>query len=326
MVRRTELERRQKRRHLPIFVMALVALVAAGCSTPTVRRSAGDAPTAALAELWTEPTDLASRDLFHGVGGARLTPDPAAAYAFLERDTTGSSRGYDVRDPTGLRWSVKIGPEAQTEVVVSRLLWAVGYHQPPTYYMPRWTLVENGRQTAQPPGRFRPELPGYRKVGRWSWHENPFVGTRPYGGLLVLNMLVNNWDLKTSQNVLYALDREREGARRWYVVRDLGASLGRTPGRLLDGTPNDLAGFEEQGFITGVDGQHVAFDYRRPHNELFAEITPADVRWACDLLARLTPGQWNDAFRAGGYSPEESARYARKLQVKVAQGRALATR
>lgn len=311
----------------PALVAAVALLAACATSPKKIPSTAGREPSAAaLAELWVEPADLAGRDLFGGVGGARLAPDPQAPFTFVERDTKGSSGGYDVRDASGMLWSVKLGPEAQPEVVVSRLLWAAGYHQPPTYYVAGWELIEKGRQTTQPPGRFRPKLPGYRKVGRWSWQENPFVGSRPLRGLLVLNMLVNNWDLKTSQNVVYALDREREGARRWYVVRDIGASLGRTPGRIFDGTPNDLAGFEQQGFVTGVDGDHVTFDYHRPHNELFATITPADVQWACDRLARLSPRQWSDAFRAGGYDPEQSARYIRKLQAKIDAGRALGPR
>ncbi len=307
------------------FVVALT-VAACGGGRPVKSNGPRAVASADMAEFWTEPADLASRDLFAGVGGTRLAPDPRAAYTFVARDTKGSSRGYDVRDASGMLWSVKLGPEAQPEVVVSRLYWAAGYHQPPTYYVPSWVLDEDGRRTTQPPGRFRPELPGMRKHGRWAWEDNPFVGTRPYRGLLVLNMLVNNWDLKRSQNVVYALDREREGARRWYVVRDIGASLGRTPGRILDGTPNDLPGFEAQGFITGVDDDHVSFDYKRPHHELFAQITPADVRWLCDLLARLSPEQWNDAFRAGGYGPEESARYIRKFQAKIAEGRALGGR
>ena len=44
------------------------------------------------------------------------------------------------RVPTACEWSAKIGPEAQTEVVVSRILWGLGYHQPPIYYLPSWTL------------------------------------------------------------------------------------------------------------------------------------------------------------------------------------------
>ena len=40
--------------------------------------------------------------------------------------------GYDVRDTNGMVWSVKLGPEAQPEVVASHLLWSIGFHQPPT--------------------------------------------------------------------------------------------------------------------------------------------------------------------------------------------------
>ena len=46
-----------------------------------------------------------------------------------------------MRDDTGLEWSVKLGPEAQSEVVSSRILWAIGFHQPPTYYVERWSLT-----------------------------------------------------------------------------------------------------------------------------------------------------------------------------------------
>jgi hypothetical protein len=36
-------------------------------------------------------------------------------------------------------WSVKLYPEARTEVVASRLLWGLGYHQPPIYSVEEWT-------------------------------------------------------------------------------------------------------------------------------------------------------------------------------------------
>ncbi len=53
------------------------------------------------------------------------------------------------KDPDGLEWSAKIGPEAQTEVVVSRILWGLGYHQPPIYYLPSWTVdLGNGETEA----------------------------------------------------------------------------------------------------------------------------------------------------------------------------------
>jgi hypothetical protein len=207
---------------------------------------------------------------------------------------------------------------------VSRLFWAIGYHQPPTYYVTGWTLSGGDAAGPQPPARFRPKLPGQKKSGEWSWQRNPFVDTVPFRGLIVLNLVVNNWDFKTSNNAIYDLEGEKEGARRWYVVKDIGAALGKTPGRILDGRPNDLEAFERQGFIVGAQNGRVRFDYRRPHNELIERVTLADVRWASERLGRLSDRQWHDAFRAGGYTPEQAERYLRKIRAKIADGMSLA--
>jgi hypothetical protein len=278
-----------------------------------------------MRELWVEPRDIASRDLFNGPGGPRRAPEADARYLFLDRDATGFSRGWDVRGPNGANttWSVKIGLESQTEVVASRLLWAAGYHQPPTYYVRDWTLAGSPEEGPQYPGRFRPEVSGVTRTGTWSFRENPFVGTRPYKGLLVLNLILNNWDLLDRNTAVYELDPPRDGVRRWYVVRDLGAAFGRRFAFPPRGTRNALEDFEAEGFIEDVVAGRVKFAYRGRHQELFADITPADVRWACAWLDRLTPRQWKDAFGAAGYSGERADRYIRKIRAKVAQGLAL---
>ena len=100
--------------------------------------------------------------------------------------------------------------------MTSRILWAIGFHQPPTYYVERWSLT-GAEAGPQPAGRFRPELPGQQVVGEWSWYENPFVGSQPYRGLVVANLLLNSWDWKTSNNKIYELSRA--GARREALVR-----------------------------------------------------------------------------------------------------------
>src|SRR3954447_7729042 len=74
-----------------------------------------------LAELWVEPEP--DRDLFWGVGGERLKPDASATYKILETKRAGFSMGFTVADPAGKKWSVKLPPEATTEVVASRILW-----------------------------------------------------------------------------------------------------------------------------------------------------------------------------------------------------------
>ena len=117
---------------------------------------------AVIDELWQEPADFTTRDLFHCTRGSRLLPKDRR-FTFVARDTSGWSPGFDVRDQNGLEWSVKLGPEAQSEVVSSRILWAMGFHQPPAYYMETWSLA--GQITGpQDPGRFRPSLPGQEVI------------------------------------------------------------------------------------------------------------------------------------------------------------------
>jgi hypothetical protein len=309
------------------LVLAVVAALAGGTCARQVRnvQLTPDAP-AVIAELWQAP--IGARDLFNGPGGEAGAPRQTA-FTFVAEDTTGWSPGFDVRDDAGIEWSVKTGPEAQSEIVTSRILWGIGFHQPPTYYLERWSL-KGGRTGEQEPGRFRPDVPGREVAGDWPWHENPFVGTTEYGGLVVANLLLASWDWKTSNNKIYQLEKPVNGVSRWFVVRDLGASLGRfTYPSILkwfrlrgfgQGTRNDLEGFEQQGFIKRIDDGAVEFDYRGIYRDVISTVTPQHVRWACERMSKLTDEQWSDAFRAGGYTPEQTARYTHKMKEKIVQG------
>ncbi|HEY6212124.1 MAG TPA: hypothetical protein VIW45_07555 [Vicinamibacterales bacterium] len=304
----------------------LVAACCTACVAPILRSTASGTPTPGQsAELWESPSDLAGQNLFDGPWGKELAPDPDAIYAFVSAKSVGISPGYAVVDPQGREWSVKQGPEAKVEVVVSRVLSALGYHQPPVYYLPRWTLASGRSRRIESEARFRPKHAGLKDDGEWSWQANPFVGTRPFDGLRVLMLILNESDLKNSNNTLYAVagSRERPTApRRWYVVRDIGTALGET-GR-LDPKRSDNGKFERTGFITGVTNGSVDFDYDGRHQELAAHISPDDVRWMCGLLSQLTVAQWRDAFRAGGYDMATGDRFIARLTGKIAEGRALA--
>ena len=157
--------------------------------------------------------------------------------------------------------------------------------------------------------------------GEWAWAANPFVGSVPYRGLVVANLLLNNWDFKTSNNRIYV---GRDGRR--YVVQDLGASLGRTK-FFPHGTRNDPEGFDDQGFVTGVEADGtVRFDYHGRHRELIRDIRVDDVLWTCRLFAQLSDRQWDDAFRAAAYDAGVRQRYIAKIKQKVASALALAGR
>ena len=275
-----------------------------------------------MAELWREPRAMQSADLFHGPWGQEAAPKPDAVYETVKVKTHGISPGITVRDGQHTEWSVKQGSEGPVEVTLSRVLSAIGYHQPPIYFLPSFSLDHGNWIERAPGGRFRPKDRGLKEVESWSWQQNPFVGTKPFQGLLVTLMMFDSSDLKNSNNSMYELKSEREGATRWFVVRDIGTALGET-GK-LDPERNNPDIFERHAFITGVSNGFVRFSYHGWHQELVRDrITVGDVHWACDLLGRLRDDQWQDAFRAGGYTPEVAARFIRRLKAKIDEGRAL---
>jgi hypothetical protein len=313
-----------------LFALGLAPMVALywPMCTASIQRTA-PADGVQAAQLWGPPPGVGELDTFHGPWGAELAPRPDVKYRFVKPKTSGVNPGMTVRDPEGQEWSVKQAPhddrasEGPIEVVVSRLLSATGFHQPPVYYLPSFTLVDDFGERTEPGGRFRLDHPDLKERSTWSWQRNPFVGTTPYQGLLVILMLLNSSDLKNSNNSIYEFRPPDGDGQTWYVVRDLGTALGGT-GR-FQARRGDIDAFERLPFATGVVNGFVEFgDYQGWHQELIRErITPSDVRWACDRLSQLTDRQWRDAFRAGGYAPGLADRYIRRLLAKVAEAEEL---
>jgi hypothetical protein len=306
---------------------AVFAVYMPTCAAPV--RPTMTPSEAPLAELWQSPDDLAARDLYNGPWGGAHAPDPGATYTFVAPKKHGVNPGMTVADPRGREWHVKQAPhdnegaEGPVEVVLSRVLSAVGYHQPPIYFVPSFTLRDDSGTHLEPGGRFRLDEKSIKNLGQWSWQENPFVGTKPYQGLLVILMMFDSSDLKNDNNTMYKVKNPTDGVQLWYIVRDLGTALGET-GRLKP-KRNDPDIFPRNPFITGVKDGFVEFSYHGWHQELVRRrIAPSDVRWASELLARLSDRQWADAFRAGGYEPSVAARFIGRLHEKIAAGLKLA--
>lgn len=315
------------RRHSGVLV-AVVAILALTTSAPA--QSKWSPPPDARHTLWEDPVDLAKRDTLYGPWGVAQAPDPNGVYAFVRPKTGGTNPGVVVMDADGREWHVKQpigsmrGDEGPVEVTLSRVLSAVGYHQPAVYYLPYFTMVDGSGRRIEPGGRFRLDDDHMKGRGSWSWTENPFAGTQPLHGLLAILMIFNGTDLKDSNNTLY--EYRPQGGRRElrYVVRDLGAALGET-GR-MEPRRNNIALFERSRFVDGLEDGFVDFDFRGRHQKLVRRrITTGDLLWACDLLDRLSDKQWADAFRAGGYSNDVAARYIAAIGSRLAEGRRVVT-
>jgi hypothetical protein len=91
------------------------------------------------------------------------------------------------------------------------------------------------------------------------YHEG-FLGHSYLCPWVNLGALSTSSDLKNDNNSNYKLKEAWDGADQWFVVRDVGAALGET-GKMYP-RRNWLDGFERHGFITGIQGDTVEFDYQ----------------------------------------------------------------
>lgn len=276
--------------------------------------------------LWEPPADIRSRNLYYGPGGAH--GQPGKQFTFLKEDLDGTNPKLDVRDENGVKWKIKLGSEVHAETAASRLVWALGYHADEDYFveavqvrrLPR--RLHRGQNLVSAIGivrnaRLKREKEG-KKIGHWTWRNAPFAGTREFNGLRVLMALINNWDLKDSNNAIY----EQKG-QRIYQVSDLGSSFGTT-GVLLtkEKAKGNLRAYRHSKFVTKVTPERVDFaspslpsfpylfapwDYvvRARLRWIGRDISRADAKWVGQLLGQLSSRQIQDAFRAAGYSQSE---------------------
>ena len=108
-----------------IAILVLVVLLIPSIETGLAKSKKKKQPTGTPV-MWVRPTDIGSRDLLLGPGGAEMRPD-LRRITFIKEEKGGYSKKYRVRDGSGREWVVKSGKEAQSETSAVRLLLAVGY-------------------------------------------------------------------------------------------------------------------------------------------------------------------------------------------------------
>src|SRR6266496_1067889 len=254
--------------------------------------------------LWRRPNDISSRDLYLGPGGLAMRPD-LSRITFIEEERGGYSKKYRVRDGSGRTWVAKIGKEAQSETSAVRLLWGLGYETETNYLVPSVEIP--GKGTFQNV-RFEARPKGVKRLDEWKWKQNPFVGTREFQALKVMMVLLNNWDVKDSNNkILFAHDDSGDELR--YIISDLGATFGHSSGvplfwRIMR-SRNNPTKYAKASFVGVVKDNRVHFRYHGKRDDLFHDITLQDAIWTGSLLAKLSDRQLRDAFRAANYTPAQ---------------------
>ena len=333
-----------------VLALAVVSFPVAGTSqektnTPEAK---GTITATGPAVLWRSPENIASRNLLYGSGGKQNEPHPP--FTFLNEDLDGTSPKFNVLAQDEVKWKVKLGAEARSETVASRLLWAVGYFADENYFlsntrvedMPR--RLKRGQGLVEPGGVVRnvrlEREPKGKKIDAWKWRHNPFAGTRELNGLRIMMALINNWDLKNQNTAVYmgSDGDESEGSRQTYMISDLGASFGAAGrGRWWRGkmSSGNLEVYSHTKFISKIRPEYV--DFMTPTQPVLPcamrlpffgriclgwignHIPLTDAKWMGQLLAQLSPDQIRDAFRAGGYSAQEVDGFAKVIESRIAE-------
>jgi hypothetical protein len=301
-----------------------------------------------LPVLWRSPEGIGARNLFYGPGGE--SDQPHGPFVFIKEDLEGSNPKFVVVDRDAVKWKVKLGVEARPETAASRLVWAVGYAADEDYFLPTLGVegmparLQRGKRYVSPDGstrnaRLKRYVADEKKIGTWEWSNSPFTGTRELNGLRVMMALINNWDLKDENNAIY--QKKSPVPEQIYRVSDLGASFGTTGFSWTRAeSKGNLESYRHSQFIARVTAGYVdfktpsrpaldhapeisSFNARRRLRWIGQEIPRADVRWIAGILARLSPDQIRDAFRAAGYSREEVEGFSKVVESRIAELRGL---
>ena len=220
---------------------------------------------------------------------------------FIKEEKGGYSKKYLVRDASGREWVAKIGKEAQSETSAIRLLWGVGYLTEVNYLVPRVTIPGKGTFNNV---RFEARPESWDRVGEWKWKRNPFVGTPEYQGLKIMMAMINNWDLKDSNNEIIQTNGELR-----YVISDLGATFGHASTTplfwRLTRSRNNPSKYTNAKFLEKVKGNRVVLHFGGKNRGLMKDITIRDAQWLSSWLSQLSDQQLRDAFRAANYRPDQ---------------------
>ena len=163
-----------------------------------------------------------------------------------------------------------------------------------------------------------------KRVNGWQWKQIPFVGSHEYQGLKVMMAVLNNWDIKDTNNkVAVVHDPKIADNELRYFVGDLGGSFGKVSHipRFLYFKPdrNNPKAYAKTRLINKVKDDRVDFHYKLKRKDLFKNITVDQAQWINGWLSRLSDRQIEDAFRAANYSPDEVRMMSRGVRARIGE-------
>jgi hypothetical protein len=270
---------------------------------------------AGRAMLW-QHVDVSRQDTYLGPGGQAMQPD-LSRITFIKEETGGHSKKFKIKDGSGNEWVAKVSDEAQSETAAVRLLSSLGYVTEINYLVPSLTIPGKGtfrnvRLEARPDN--------VKRGKEWKWGSTPFERTPQMKGLMLMMAFINNWDMKSANNVII-----HDGGVDKYVISDLGVSFGKTGSNPLPlfwrigRSRNKPGDYARTRLVSGVSRDDVRVVFNGKNRSRMHDFSHEDARWLADLLLQLSDAQIRDMFRAANYSAGDIHTLTRAVKDRIAQ-------
>jgi hypothetical protein len=283
--------------------------------------------------LWRDPGLIQDRDLFWGVGSAERAPK--SPFTFVGEDLSGTKPKVDVTDAAGVAWSVKFPEptaaqnEVHAEIAATRLASALGYFVDENYFVAEGRMdgVKNLKRAATIIGsdgtfrtaRFERRDPAVKSIAEWHIEKNPFVKTKELSGLLMLSMLLGNWDIPPHNAAVRRVTGPDGEAEDRYLVSDWGSAFGRMRGGVGE-VPSrwNIDQYAAQKLVSGVSQGQLRFRFPLTGNTPLA-IPVEHAKWFMAMVSQLTDAQIRRAFEASGASPAELDAFSKALSRRISE-------
>jgi hypothetical protein len=133
------------------------------------------------------------------------------------------------------------------------------------------------------------------RLGSWAWGEQSNDTLREVRGLTLVQMWLDNTDLKEfDNNKLLVKDLGDNKGERYHIISDLGHSFG--------GDFFEMPELYSSKMISKFGNKSLTFKYRGFKSvSIKNEMTYADARWAARLIAALTRSQMEEALKIGNW-------------------------
>jgi hypothetical protein len=309
----------------------VTAIVMAGAlATPGVARAANDddkprTQSTRPSRIWEDRGPIQDLDLYWANGSPERAP--LGPFTFLSEDLNGTNPKAQVRDAKGVLWGVKWDEEVQGEIAASRLAWAMGLRVDETYHVTTGKILFPGghRPTFQRIGSFIDRAGNFKSAARlkrwvpeqtmrgdWALDKNPVMAEPGYAVLLLMDVIMANWDAKDSNTKVLAVP-DTTGEADWYMVGDYGACFGKMGG------PTSHSKYRLKDFlvnppvISAVTGETVHLQYKGRNASSHAAVPLEGARFFAARAADLTLAQVEDAFRAANASEQERRGFSRAV-------------